>query len=1262
MVSKQRPLSLITLVFSMTMCAILLPGSARSVGADAVQRTSSEIAAPFSAPDYVGPVPRSLPHLIPETHAVSRQGVDKQTAWNRSFSSTGPGLGNLLYDNGEILNDTGDPATQLSLQVDGALSVFRFIAEVADDFVLTDGAPDTNVQVTGIRAAFNFFGTGADMASPSQTWTNGIYVVVYNNSPANEPSGFSDFEHQDSMSAGAEMFNDAVASQLVLSQDFTETFVDTGCRPCWVVDMPVNFALAKNTRYWLSLIPRFPALPQSAWCLSEENRGFSARRGATFDFPPWVEIAGNAQNGACIDPAPPPPGTIKSLSFQVFGQELPGFNIACCDESTGMCRDIVSPMSCLPSEVANIGATCSIVDCQVVTGSCCDDAIADCMDNANIADCTGPGERFTPNVSCSELSPSCGTTDLGACCLSGQSCFDLNPTDCSQIGGRWNVGMCASFTCPPDNDDCDTSPTIISDGFFPFTTIGASTDGPPGASVGCPTLENDVWFQYFSTCEGLLTVSLCFDADYDSAVEIYENCICPTNFLSLEGCDDDGCGVPMGASSLTVPVQASTCYLIRIGGVGGATGSGTLIVGCTPPNEGACCIDGSCTLTTMGDCMGDFFPDQPCSPITCPPQTNDDCDNAIAITQDGTYPFETTNATTDGPADSPGGVCTEVNQDIWFTYTATCNGLLDVSVCGAVDYDSALAIYDGCACPPAGGPLACDNNGCGPGGASEIRNLPVIQGNCYLIRVGGADAAEGTGSLTISCMPAAFCCLADVSGDSMIDINDVPPMVTALLNPPSMGAPEFCPADVNEDMVIDGLDIGPFVTRLIDGAICQLDVTGACCFADGMCMEIAQADCLVSMGAYEGNDTVCAPNPCPQPPEPPVNDECGGAISLTCNTQTVFSNELDTDNLADDPVFSCHFGGAAQGEGTLWFTFVASDTDALLSTCNTLPPVTDTLIAVYDAAGCPVMAGDEIGCNEDAGGACQRLSELCVTGLMVGQEYTVQVATFNGSPRGDITLDLACPCPQGACCFADGSCQELRSDECLAANGDFQGDGVSCDPNPCSPPVSVECCIGDLNVDGMIDSMDIPSFVATLLNPPLFGTPDFCRADIDENGVADARDIEAFIPLTLTPDTCPVPLNDDCSSPLLLSCNTRIVVENTYATTDVSDPEYTCLFGGQGQGDGTLWFSFVATDTSAFISTCDFLLPDIDTILAVYDTQCPSIGNELACNEDAGGPCDRFSELCVGGLTMGNTYYVQVSSSGMNELGFISVEIACPCP
>lgn len=60
----------------------------------------------------------------------------------------------------------------------------------------------------------------------------------------------------------------------------------------------------------------------------------------------------------------------------------------------------------------------------------------------------------------------------------------------------------------------------------------------------------------------------------------------------------------------------------------------------------------------------------------------------------------------------------------------------------------------------------------------------------------------------------------------------------------------------------------------------------------------------------------------------------------------------------------------------------------------------------------------------------------------------------------NFVLALPPPPPQSACCFDDGTCQLLTEDECSDANGQYQGDGTGCDPNPCPQPEGA-CCFDD---------------------------------------------------------------------------------------------------------------------------------------------------------------------------------------------------------
>ena len=140
-----------------------------------------------------------------------------------------------------------------------------------------------------------------------------------------------------------------------------------------------------------------------------------------------------------------------------------------------------------------------------------------------------------------------------------------------------------------------------------------------------------------------------------------------------------------------------------------------------------------------------------------------------------------------------------------------------------------------------------------------------------------------------------------------------------------------------------------------------------------------------------------------------MNDTCASAQLIAANGLISLDNTLAT-TAADDPPFSCRLAGPAQGVGTLWFKFEATDTSARIDTCNSVAPVTDTLVAVYAGTGtCPFVVTDELGCEDDS---CGQLSRLCVNGLTPGVTYFIQVASQDDGSRGLVTVQVTSPCPQ----------------------------------------------------------------------------------------------------------------------------------------------------------------------------------------------------------------------------------------------------------
>ncbi|MFQ5424101.1 MAG: hypothetical protein ACE5F9_08980, partial [Phycisphaerae bacterium] len=93
--------------------------------------------------------------------------------------------------------------------------------------------------------------------------------------------------------------------------------------------------------------------------------------------------------------------------------------------------------------------------------------------------------------------------------------------------------------------------------------------------------------------------------------------------------------------------------------------------------------------------------------------------------------------------------------------------------------------------------------------------------------------------------------------------------------------------------------------------------TGACCVASGTCTVDTQANCNAAGGTYQGDGTVCTPNPCPQP----TGACCVASGTCTVDTQAncnaaggayMGDNTACTPGLCPQP---CNLPGDLNGNG-----------------------------------------------------------------------------------------------------------------------------------------------------------------------------------------------------------------------------------------------------------------------------------------------------------------------------------------------------------
>jgi hypothetical protein len=230
----------------------------------------------------------------------------------------------------------------------------------------------------------------------------------------------------------------------------------------------------------------------------------------------------------------------------------------------------------------------------------------------------------------------------GACCDANESCQDLVQAECLAAGGTFMGGGtdCQSVPCGIAGDTCATAIDALN-GSQPFDTTYATDSGFGDPDEGiCPDTflawsgSPDVWFRTLIPVDGLLSVSLCDAASYDTSLVLYSGADCGN--LTQIACNGDATGEngcqPYYSAVYDLPVLAGDTISIRIGGWNAETGPGTLTLafaGGDPP--AACCLDGACigdmTMAECNNAGGHWFPGEWCFQVYCPqPYTPGGCD------------------------------------------------------------------------------------------------------------------------------------------------------------------------------------------------------------------------------------------------------------------------------------------------------------------------------------------------------------------------------------------------------------------------------------------------------------------------------------------------------------------------------------------------------------------------------------------------------------------------------------------------------------
>jgi hypothetical protein len=218
----------------------------------------------------------------------------------------------------------------------------------------------------------------------------------------------------------------------------------------------------------------------------------------------------------------------------------------------------------------------------------------------------------------------------------------------------------------PANDAiCSAITLTASSGCNTYTNVAATTvAGDPAASCWATAKSNTVWFKFVATTTAM-QISTDFTGDgsgdlNDTEIAVYSssNNTC-SGTLTQVGCDEDG-GTTVNYNSVVslTGLTVNNTYFVMVDGYGTAT--------------------------------GDF-----CIGLVAAP-SNDNCSGAIditsAINSGSCTTYSSGAASASGTVTCAGGT----NNDVWFKYTPTVDGVIDLTLTGiSGTYDPILVQYTG---------------------------------------------------------------------------------------------------------------------------------------------------------------------------------------------------------------------------------------------------------------------------------------------------------------------------------------------------------------------------------------------------------------------------------------------------------------------------------------------------------------------------------------------------------------------------------------
>lgn len=381
--------------------------------------------------------------------------------------------------------------------------------------------------------------------------------------------------------------------------------------------------------------------------------------------------------------------------------------------------------------------------------------------------------------------------------------------------------------------------------------------------------------------------------------------------------------------------------------------------------------------------------------------------------------------------------------------------------------------------------------------------------------------------------------------------------------------------------------------------------------------------------------------------DPPVNDLCADAIPLTSTLTTTYT--AGTMNNAS------YVGGTPTCAGTprydVWYRFVAQSVNPTIALSSVGAGFATPRIQVLSGT-CTGMTN--VGCNTNS---------YTPTNLVVGNTYFVRVYSTNATiptNNADFNISITDPAPSNNLCASPVTLTSATTCDPITASmygSTNDGTGNACGTahrdvwfrftaNSSNPTVTIDDLGAQFNNPAIqvysgsncssLTSLGCANGTSLTLSGLNTGTTYLVRVYTTHTTMPTSYAGGAFTICV----TDPIPANDECSNAILLTSSTTCInTAGTLKNATVGTASATCW----NTNAVNVWYRFVAQSEypTITLSNLGSHLNTAGARLQLYQGTCNSLVS-IACS---GSALNVLTVVAGSGLTVGNTYYVKITTS-----------------